>query len=1108
MDETKKLLPSLILFFFSIVSLVTAGTEAINRNAFVGQQSGANYGYSIASGDFNADGFSDLLVGAPLEYVNGSAAGKVYLYYGSTQKDTKVDVTIHGTEEYEYLGKSVSSAGDFNGDGFEDFIVGADGFNGNKGVAFIYFGGPYFDIYPDVRLEYSTASSFGTMVTKLGDVNGDGFDDVAVSDVSNVFVYFGNASKSADNYQIISGYGNKIAYGGDVNGDGFEDILVGYPKTTGQVALFLGGSSWDATADAYMRAPASNDQFATSLAGGVDVNGDGYCDVIVGAEDDGHNGTGAGAAYLYFGGPDMIHSNQTFGYAPSVSFYGDSAGTHLGHAVGFCPDFDGDGFGEALVGESHFWYSSKPNRAFVFKGGHTVKPAPYRILHGEEGLNGSYFASAFASGDFNNDGYDDIFVGEYGIDKVFRFHNKPTGTESIPDLIIENNDIYLFTFSIDANGDFNGDGYDDMIVGNYSGSGPLNIYFGGLNMDAREDISLDGNTFAHKYIRYVGDVNGDGFDDFVVTNDDHQSQLIYGTDQPEPQYLDLVGVGGAHYECINYGDFNGDGFSDFVLSTISSNADSFLVFYGGRYISGKADLRGGGSNSVTYDYTACLDINGDGFDDILQLHSYQSSIGIDVYLGSSDDVYWSDVINASDFGPYSDITRVKQIGDINNDGMGDFIIRLKPSDESTTYETYAIVYGQANGGNPYAFTMLPDYNFYPIDFGYSGDLTGDGIDNLVLFDSRQNSNVLTSVFDGNPLDLSKSLFSIEYLQENDYYYSHAVTGDLNGDGVNDFIFGNHYNKIYTFLSSPAHAAPRLTAVNDVPADQGGKVSVVWFKSAFDGGKVASYRIERSIAPAGNGFAWETIATVSAHQNNYYSYTARTLSDAIEGYTGNTYFRISALDGDGRMVSQSNIAYGHSVDNLAPAAVANLSGSGNAGNVHLSWKANSESDLKEYHIYRSPNAEADLDTLTLYASVTDTTFEDVAAPAEDSYYFVRAVDVHGNGGHSAQWLYSTTGIVNNSTLPEQFKLEQNYPNPFNPTTSISYVIAAQGLAPVHVQLIVYNALGQQVKQLVDAQQETGSYSVTFDASNLASGVYLYRLSTDHGFVQTKKMILVR
>jgi hypothetical protein len=91
----------------------------------------------------------------------------------------------------------------------------------------------------------------------------------------------------------------------------------------------------------------------------------------------------------------------------------------------------------------------------------------------------------------------------------------------------------------------------------------------------------------------------------------------------------------------------------------------------------------------------------------------------------------------------------------------------------------------------------------------------------------------------------------------------------------------------------------------------------------------------------------------------------------------------------------------------------------------------------------------------------------------------------------------------SEVPESFSLSQNYPNPFNPTTNIKFQIAKSGF----VKMIVYNALGKEIKNLVNQQLQPGTYEADFDASNLPSGVYYYRMETE-GFTQTKKMVLIK
>jgi hypothetical protein len=91
----------------------------------------------------------------------------------------------------------------------------------------------------------------------------------------------------------------------------------------------------------------------------------------------------------------------------------------------------------------------------------------------------------------------------------------------------------------------------------------------------------------------------------------------------------------------------------------------------------------------------------------------------------------------------------------------------------------------------------------------------------------------------------------------------------------------------------------------------------------------------------------------------------------------------------------------------------------------------------------------------------------------------------------------------SAQPQQTTLSQNYPNPFNPATTISYSLST----PTDVELTVYNLLGMKVTTLVSSSQSAGDYSVQFDASRLASGVYLYQLKAGN-LVETRKMILMK
>jgi len=112
-----------------------------------------------------------------------------------------------------------------------------------------------------------------------------------------------------------------------------------------------------------------------------------------------------------------------------------------------------------------------------------------------------------------------------------------------------------------------------------------------------------------------------------------------------------------------------------------------------------------------------------------------------------------------------------------------------------------------------------------------------------------------------------------------------------------------------------------------------------------------------------------------------------------------------------------------------------------------------------------------------------------------------IGTHGRGVYETS---ITTGVINHANdQPAEFKLFQDYPNPFNPTTNIRYAVPYRD----HLSLVVFDALGREVSRLVDESQAPGTYTATWDARNVASGVYYYRL-TAGGFVETKKMMLVR
>ena len=117
---------------------------------------------------------------------------------------------------------------------------------------------------------------------------------------------------------------------------------------------------------------------------------------------------------------------------------------------------------------------------------------------------------------------------------------------------------------------------------------------------------------------------------------------------------------------------------------------------------------------------------------------------------------------------------------------------------------------------------------------------------------------------------------------------------------------------------------------------------------------------------------------------------------------------------------------------------------------------------------------------------------------DRNYNYRLIQVNNDNSSS---ILNTIKV--NALIPQEYFLSQNYPNPFNPSTKINYRIPVQG----HVMLKIYDVLGNEVSVLVNEDKPAGNYEVTFDLTDLPSGIYFYELTAGN-FIQTKKMILIR
>ncbi len=441
-------------------------------------------GKTIGS-DFNGDGIHDFLVSA---YTNDDGpgannAGAAYIFFGaSSLSGTKslgegqsADVTFLGKASTDQLGRSSSAAGDVNGDGFDDIILGAytnDDGAANAGAAYIFFGASNLSgtkslgggQSADVTVLGKAASDFlGFSVSEAGDVNGDGFDDVIVGaytnddgpgiDAGTVYIFFGASTlsgtkrlgggQSADvtilGKAAYDKLGISVSGAGDLNGDGFDDVIMGAQinddgpgLNAGAAYIFFGASALSGTkslgggqsADVTVLGKADSDYLGFSVSGVGDVNGDGFDDVIVGARlnDDGPGNT-AGAAYIFFGASTLSGTKSLGeGQSADVTFLGKADGDRLSFSVSGAGDLNDDGFDDVIVG-SHVNDDGPgidAGAAYIFFGASTLsgtkslgegQSADVTVL----GKADSDFlgVSASGAGDLNGDGLPDFSVGAH-----------------------------------------------------------------------------------------------------------------------------------------------------------------------------------------------------------------------------------------------------------------------------------------------------------------------------------------------------------------------------------------------------------------------------------------------------------------------------------------------------------------------------------------------------------------------------------------------------------------------------------------------------------------------------------------------------------------------
>jgi hypothetical protein len=419
-----------------------------------GLYDGDEYGYAVAgAGDVDGDGWDDFLVGAPGYYVDLLRQGSVWLYRGSPGSFDPIPVwTTAGGEQGSRYGAALSTAGDVDGDGYADILVGAPHFGrapenvSQEGRAYLYLGSHQ-------GLATSPAWTFGGgqqsahlgySVASAGDIDADGFADVIVgarlySDTLNnegaAFVFHGSDSDAglptAPNLVLAGGavgatFGHAVASAGDVNDDGYDDVLVGAPQypvggiAVGAAFLFLGSDAGLVADPAWTFFGEQADaRFGTSVAAAGDLNHDGFDDVVVGAPLYDDVVENVGAVFVFLG------SAQGLGATPDQIIATGGANANLGHDIAPLGDVSGDGRDDIIVGAPRLTNDQPEEGSVLIFGGTSagLLPTPLWQVYGEKAE--TLFGQAVAGvGHIQGDGSPGFAI---GAPAYFKFEKTKVG---------------------------------------------------------------------------------------------------------------------------------------------------------------------------------------------------------------------------------------------------------------------------------------------------------------------------------------------------------------------------------------------------------------------------------------------------------------------------------------------------------------------------------------------------------------------------------------------------------------------------------------------------------------------------------------------------------
>ena len=470
-DGTARRLILIMALLLTLLLLTIEGSAALRYGqdtslsrvdaSFTGSVSYEAVGCAVAIlGDINGDGFDDIATATQDNAVHGSVTGRIWIFLGKASgwsRDvamSSADASLASGDTDGKWGQAIAPVGDVNGDGLDDFVVGISTNNemgAYAGKVYLFLGRQtgwrlgmdLADADASFRGEREQEGA-GRYVSGAGDVNGDGYDDFLIGAPSNdetndlagkcylilgraspwsrdVHLSKANASFRGERYDSELG---PVAAAGDVNGDGYDDFLLLAPpdKETdgdmGQVYLILGkATGWArnvsaGAADASFHGEGAMGYESTGLAGGVDVNGDGYDDILVGSQGyDEPSGSDNGKVYIVFGRNAGWRIDMDLEDA-DASLLSHRNLLEAGEVLCAAGDVNGDGLGDFLVSSDIFW----DGNVSVVLGARTgwrkdMNLSDCAASFVGEGIDSRAGRAIGGGGDIDGDGFDDIVIG-------------------------------------------------------------------------------------------------------------------------------------------------------------------------------------------------------------------------------------------------------------------------------------------------------------------------------------------------------------------------------------------------------------------------------------------------------------------------------------------------------------------------------------------------------------------------------------------------------------------------------------------------------------------------------------------------------------------------